>query len=289
MHVLARTTSLVDGRHTVKMTPRLFWRAVAPVGFCFSMSLIFSNQAYLYLSVSFIQMLKAMGPVATYIATCFFGLTNWRLTHLLTICGISFGVMISSMGEIRFSWLGFLVQGGGTVAEALRLALMQYLMSSEDSKMDPLTSLYFFAPVCTVINAIMGIALEYPIFDTSKFFDVGTLAFLGAAIIAFCLNIAQVFVVGRAGSVVLSLCGIPKAVFLVVSSMAFLGELPSLQQFVGFGVSLTGMGIYSKLPSAKRQHNIDGLAREEVKLDNADVQEEGRAMLDAEKDSVHSD
>ena len=159
------------------------------------MSLIFSNQAYLYLSVSFIQMLKAMGPVATYLATTLFGLTEWRLTHLLTICGISFGVVISSMGEIQFSWLGFMVQGGGTVAEALRLALMQYLMNSEDSQMDPLTSLYFFSPVCTIINASMGLGLEYPIFDKSKFSDVGTVPFLAAAIIAFGLNVAQVYVV----------------------------------------------------------------------------------------------
>lgn len=58
--VLARTTTLLDGRHNVKMTGRVYTRAIAPIGFFFSLSLICSNQAYLYLSVAFIQMLKVL-------------------------------------------------------------------------------------------------------------------------------------------------------------------------------------------------------------------------------------
>lgn len=56
--LLARTTTLLDGRKTVKMTGRVYLRAILPIGFFFSLSLICGNQAYLYLSVSFIQMLK---------------------------------------------------------------------------------------------------------------------------------------------------------------------------------------------------------------------------------------
>lgn len=56
--IMARTTTLLDGRKNVKMTGRVYTRAIAPIGFFFSLSLICSNQAYLYLSVSFIQMLK---------------------------------------------------------------------------------------------------------------------------------------------------------------------------------------------------------------------------------------
>jgi hypothetical protein len=57
--ILARTTTLVDGRKTVKMTGRVYLRAILPIGVFFSLSLICGNKAYLYLSVSFIQMLKA--------------------------------------------------------------------------------------------------------------------------------------------------------------------------------------------------------------------------------------
>lgn len=56
--ILARYSTLLDGRKTVKMTGRVYLRAIVPIGFFFSLSLICGNLAYLYLSVAFIQMLK---------------------------------------------------------------------------------------------------------------------------------------------------------------------------------------------------------------------------------------
>ena len=56
--LLARTTNLLDGRKTVKMTGRVYLRAIVPIGLFFSLSLICGNVTYLYLSVAFIQMLK---------------------------------------------------------------------------------------------------------------------------------------------------------------------------------------------------------------------------------------
>jgi hypothetical protein len=56
--VLARFTTVLDSRKKVPMTGRVYLRAIVPIGIFFSMSLICGNQAYLYLSVAFIQMLK---------------------------------------------------------------------------------------------------------------------------------------------------------------------------------------------------------------------------------------
>ena len=63
--ILARTTSLLDGLKTVKMDGRTYLRAIVPIGVFFSLSLICSNQAYLYLSVAFIQMLKVFNSPRT--------------------------------------------------------------------------------------------------------------------------------------------------------------------------------------------------------------------------------
>lgn len=56
--VLQRTTHLLDGVKDVHMTRDMFVRSILPIGLLFSGSLILSNTAYLYLSVSYIQMLK---------------------------------------------------------------------------------------------------------------------------------------------------------------------------------------------------------------------------------------
>lgn len=55
---LARFTRMLDSRKNVPMTGRVYLRAIVPIGVFFSLSLICSNIAYIYLSVSFIQMLK---------------------------------------------------------------------------------------------------------------------------------------------------------------------------------------------------------------------------------------
>jgi hypothetical protein len=56
--ILARFTTILDSRKKVPMNGRVYLRAIVPIGIFFSMSLICGNQAYLYLSVAFIQMLK---------------------------------------------------------------------------------------------------------------------------------------------------------------------------------------------------------------------------------------
>jgi len=56
--VLQRTTNLLDGLKNVNVTRDMFVKSILPIGLLFSGSLVLSNTAYLYLSVSYIQMLK---------------------------------------------------------------------------------------------------------------------------------------------------------------------------------------------------------------------------------------
>ena len=56
--LMARFTKMLDSRKKVPMTGRVYLRSIVPIGLMFSLSLICGNLAYLYLSVSFIQMLK---------------------------------------------------------------------------------------------------------------------------------------------------------------------------------------------------------------------------------------
>jgi hypothetical protein len=60
---------------------------------------------------------------------------------------IVFGIIIASYGEIAFVLIGFIFQACGIVFESIRLVMVQKLLSSPEYKMDPLVSLYYFAPV----------------------------------------------------------------------------------------------------------------------------------------------
>ncbi|KAH8888687.1 triose-phosphate transporter [Thozetella sp. PMI_491] len=243
--ILARTTTLVDGRRNVKMTGRLYLRAIVPIGLLYSASLVCSNLTYLYLSVAFIQMLKAAAPVAVLFTSWAWGVENPSMRRVLTVFGIVAGVALASVGEIHFSWLGFMFQTGGIVFEAMRLVLIQILLSEDGQKMDPLVSLYYFAPVCAVMNLIVALLSEWSRFDYADLQRTGFLILILNASIAFMLNISSVFLIGKTSSLVMTLTGILKNILLVIASVMIWNTSITFLQFFGYTIALLGLVYYS--------------------------------------------
>ena len=193
--LLARFTSLLDSRHSINMDRRLYIRTILPIGLLYSGSLVCSNVVYLYLSVPFIQMLKSASPVVVLFFSWLWGLADPTAATLLNIVVIVVGVSVASVGEIQFSWMGFMYQVGGTVFEALRLVMIQVMLSSEGLKMDPLVSLYYFAPICAATNFMVALWSEIPRFQVDDIWSTGPSVLILNALVAFMLNIASVCLV----------------------------------------------------------------------------------------------
>jgi hypothetical protein len=193
--LLARFTRTLDSRKKVPMTGRVYLRSIVPIGLMFSLSLICGNLTYLYLSVSFIQMLKATMPVVTLLTTWAMRLEPANLRKLFNVSFIVLGVIIASVGEIQFVLIGFLFQCGGILFEAMRLVMVQQLLSGAEFKMDPLVSLYYFAPICAVMNGVIALVVEVPKMKFVQVQNVGFSVFILNAMIAFLLNVSVVFLV----------------------------------------------------------------------------------------------
>ncbi|KAJ5577655.1 sugar phosphate/phosphate translocator [Penicillium hispanicum] len=248
--ILARTTNLLDGRKSVKMTGRVYLRAIVPIGLMFSLSLICGNMTYLYLSVAFIQMLKATTPVAVLLATWGMGMAPVNFKTLTNVSVIVIGVVIASFGEIKFVLVGFLFQLGGIVFEATRLVMVQRLLSSAEFKMDPMVSLYYFAPVCAVMNGSVALFLEVPRVTMDHIYNVGVWVLIANAMVAFLLNVSVVFLIGKTSSLVMTLCGVLKDILLVAASMMLWNTPVSGLQFFGYSLALIGL-VYYKLGGDK--------------------------------------
>lgn len=108
--------------------------------------------------------------------------------------------MVASFGEIKFVLIGVLFQLGGVAFEATRLIMVQRLLSSAEYKMDPLVSLYYFAPVCAVMNFCVAIVAEVPRMTMSEIYHVGVFTLLANAAVAFALNVSVVFLVSSLSS-----------------------------------------------------------------------------------------
>lgn len=129
-------------------------------------------------------------------------LAGWGLAidkpNLKILGNVSFiviGVVVASYGEIAFNLTGFIYQVIGIIFEAIRLVMVQQLLSSAEYKMDPLVSLYYFAPVCAAMNFVMYVIFEGSSLGLSHIAHVGLLTLLGNAMVAFCLNVSVVFLV----------------------------------------------------------------------------------------------
>jgi len=239
--VLQRTTHLVDGAKDVHMTRDMFIRSILPIGLLFSGSLILSNTAYLYLSVSYIQMLKAFTPVAILLISWAFRIAEPNKKLGIIVFMISIGVALASHGELRFNIIGFLTQAAAVGFEASRLVMIQILLHG--LKMDPLVSLHYYAPVCAVINLCFipfteGLA---PFYELGR---IGPLILLSNAFVAFFLNVAAVFLVGVGSGLVLTLAGVFKDILLITGSVLIFGSQVSLLQVVGYSIALGGLVLF---------------------------------------------
>ncbi|KAF1931741.1 TPT-domain-containing protein [Didymella exigua CBS 183.55] len=253
--ILARFTTILDSRKKVPMTGKVYLRAIVPIGLFFSLSLICGNQAYLYLSVAFIQMLKATTPVAVLLATWGMGIAPVNLKVLGNVSFIVLGVVVASFGELQFVMVGFLFQVAGIVFEATRLVMVERILSSKEFKMDPLVSLYYYAPACAVMNTMVLIFTELPQLTMSDIHRVGGLTLFANATVAFLLNVSVVFLIGKTSSLVLTLSGVLKDILLVLASMFLFRDPVTLLQAFGYSIALGGL-IYYKLGGEKLKEAI---------------------------------
>ena len=134
-------------------------------------------------------------PVAVLVVGWVFGVEKADLRVLFNVSFIVLGVIVASIGEIKFVLIGVLFQLGGIVFESIRIVMVQRLLSSAEYKMDPLVSLYYFAPICALMNFCVALVFEIPHIKMEELHYVGLWTLLANAMVAFALNISVVFLV----------------------------------------------------------------------------------------------
>lgn len=123
------------------------------------------------------------------------GIHKADMKVLFNVSFIVLGIIIASIGEVKFVLIGVIFQLGGIVFEAIRLVMVERLLSSAEYKMDPLVSLYYFAPVCAIMNFCTALVFEIPQIQMEELYRVGLWTLLANAMVAFALNVSVVFLV----------------------------------------------------------------------------------------------
>ena len=243
--VLSRTTNMLPGVKENKVNGDVVLKQIIPVTLFFATSLVMSNKAYIYLSVSYIQMLKAFTPVAVLVFSFFSGLEKTSMMELYIVTIICVGVALTSVGESFFSWTGFTFQSLGILAEASRLVMTNLLM--KNLKLDPLSSLYYIAPLCSFFIGIACFVFEFDDlpFDRMQTNDFLVIMLVNAGV-AFALNVAVVLLIANTSALVLTLAGIVKDILLVFLSIAIFGSPVTPLQYFGYSIALLGLNLHKE-------------------------------------------
>ena len=119
----------MDAAKDVHISRETFLRSIVPIGLLFSGSLILSNKAYLYLSVHYIQMLKAFNPVAILLIMWAFRIKDINKKLALIVLMISTGVALTSKGELRFDLTGFVIQAAAVAVRVYSLLFVHVVFA----------------------------------------------------------------------------------------------------------------------------------------------------------------
>ena len=167
---------------------------------------------------------------------------------------ISLGVALTSLGELQFNMIGFSFQCGAVLAESARLVLTNLLM--KQLKLDPLSTLYYVAPLCFVFVSLSFWIFESSSFPFERFESFSFLAVLLInGLVAFTLNIAVVMLIGNTSALVLTLAGIFKDLMLVCLSMVVFSSPVTQLQFLGYAVALLGLNLHKEFKKAPERFN----------------------------------
>ena len=236
---------MLPGVREKKVDSKALQTQIFPVALCFAFSLVLSNKSYIYLSVSYIQMLKAFTPVAVLVFSFLSGLEKTSAMELYIVGVICLGVAITSVGETFFSWLGFTFQSLAILAESSRLVLTNLLM--RQLKLDPLSSLYYIAPMSAALISVPFLYFEYSSLPFERMYtpEFGTTMLINAAV-AFTLNVAVVLLISNTSALVLTLAGIVKDIMLVVLSVVVFESPVTPLQYAGYSVALLGLNLHKE-------------------------------------------
>ncbi|KAK4397047.1 putative sugar phosphate/phosphate translocator [Sesamum angolense] len=249
-YILVRIFKVVD---PVTMSWDLYLKSVVPIGLLYSLSLWLSNSAYIYLSVSFIQMLKALMPVAVYTIGVLFKKEVFKSETMANMISISIGVGIAAYGEAKFDSWGVILQLGAVAFEATRLVMIQILLTSKGITLNPITSLYYVAPCCLVFLFFPWVFVEYPVLRESSSYHLDYVIFGTNSFCAFALNLAVFLLVGKTSALTMNVAGVVKDWLLIAFSWSVIMDTVTPINLFGYALAFLGVAYYnhSKLMALK--------------------------------------
>mmetsp|Transcript_38916 Transcript_38916/g.86567 ORF Transcript_38916/g.86567 Transcript_38916/m.86567 type:complete len:345 (+) Transcript_38916:147-1181(+) len=230
----------------VDIDHKFYITRVFPIGALQALAMWLSNSLYLYLTVAFIEMCRALLPVFIMLALHFAGLESPTVDIVKAVALTAVGCALSAYGEVRLSTIGLACLFGNFTLEAGRLVLMQLILVGYE--FSAMQGLKYIAPAAVLCLAVMSFFTEYPTMVKNNSFEVVTAnwpLFLAAASMGLCVNLISNVIIKLSGSTTLKVLSAMRGPLVVLSGVFIFQEHVSWIEFVGYIVALTGFVWYN--------------------------------------------
>ena len=238
--------------NAAQVTVPFYMRNIMPIGLLIGATMYLGNMAYIYLSVAYLQMLKAFSPVILMCISFAMGVEAPSRPLIAAVSIITAGTLESSIGERHFSWIGFLAVMASTVCDCVRLLMQQRLLT--DFKFGIIEGIYYIYPASALWLALFFVFFEKEDFDKGGGMSIMAKFpsyFVGASLLGFCVNFASFLVIKYCSSLTLKvLSNARNAAIVVVAAMIF-GEVITPNQIVGYTITLGGFIYYNQVRASQ--------------------------------------
>ena len=211
-----------------------------------ALALVLGQYPYLYLTVAFIQMLKAFSPALMVVLLSVMGVEYPSKRVILCVLGLSAFTAVASAGEVNLNVVGILFMACASCSDALRLVIAQKLL--KNNRLRPIETLYYTSPVCLLWMVPAALATEFPLALKRKSFLLmlkHPLMFAASGLAGLFVNFTSFLVVKRTSSMTLKMMTMARNGALVIFSALVMGETITTLEAVGYSGLLFFFALYT--------------------------------------------
>ncbi|CAM8879835.1 unnamed protein product [Rhodiola kirilowii] len=231
--------------------------AIFPLAVVHTLGNLFTNMSLGQVSVSFTHTIKAMEPFFSVVLSAMFLAetpTLWVVSSLVPVVG---GVVLASLTEASFNWIGFLSAMASNLANQSRNVLSKKLMVKKEDAMDNITLFSVITIMSFLLLAPVAVIMEGIKFTPSYLESTGLnvnevlMRSLLAALSFHAYQQVAYMILQRVSPVTHSVANCVKRVVVIVSSVLFFRTPVSPINSLGTGIAIAGVFLYSRVEKIK--------------------------------------
>jgi len=260
MFAFLASTIVVHGKFVEITEPKMSFsewvRVCVPVGFFSSITLACANIVYVYLSLSFVQMLKAFVPVVTYATHVCVGTDKYNSDFTLSLLAMVVGGRMCMNVSGKATVIGVCVMFGSHFAEAIRTVGAQWLLVNR--KFGVIESMYYFAPATVVFFIPLVLYFEGDSLQAPGISDIAKkywYLFVVSSSWGCLVNACGLGVVKNIGAVWFKGINNIKNILLLFFGIVVYGDVVTVLQAIGYTLSLAGFGRYTYVKNKQMVDN----------------------------------